>query len=69
MLKPLVPKFRPDLSILSKDITEKHPKAPAKLKPMVTLFQATYAVAYVDQVKDVGLLWTNLPPTLALKPI
>ena len=35
MLKPLVSKFRPDLSSRSKDITEK--QVPAKLKPIVDL--------------------------------
>ena len=33
MLKPLVPKFRLDLTICSKDIAEK--QVPAKLKPVV----------------------------------
>ena len=33
MLKPLVPKFRPDLSVCLKDITEK--QIPVKLKPIV----------------------------------
>ena len=32
-MKPLVSKFRPDLSARSKDIAEK--QVPAKLKPMV----------------------------------
>ena len=35
MLKPLVPKFRPDLSAHLKDIAEK--KVPAKLKPTAIL--------------------------------
>ena len=34
MLRPLVPKFRPDLSVRLKDITEN--QVPAKLKPMVS---------------------------------
>ena len=33
MLKPLVPKFRPDLFVRLKDIAEK--QIPAKLKPIV----------------------------------
>ena len=33
MLKPLVPKFRPDLSARSKDIAEK--QVPVRLKPIV----------------------------------
>ena len=33
MLKPLVSKFRPDLSVRSKDIAEK--QVPGKLKPIV----------------------------------
>ena len=35
MLKPLIPKFRPDLFIRLKDIGEK--QAPAKLKPIAVL--------------------------------
>ena len=34
MLKPRVPKFRPDISDRLKDIAEK--EVPAKLKPIVT---------------------------------
>ena len=34
MLKPLVPKFRSDLSVRLRDITEK--QVPAKLKPIVS---------------------------------
>ena len=33
MLKPLVPKFRPDLSVRLRDIAEE--QVPVKLKPMV----------------------------------
>ena len=33
MLKPIVPKFRQDLTVRSKDIAEK--QVPAKLKPIV----------------------------------
>ena len=33
MLKPPVPKFRPDLSVRLRDIAEK--QVPAKLKPIV----------------------------------
>ena len=33
MLKPVVPKLRPDLSVRLKDIAEK--QVPAKLKPIV----------------------------------
>ena len=35
MLKPLVAKFRPDLSVRLQDVAEK--QVPAKLKPIVTL--------------------------------
>ena len=35
ILKPLVPKFHPDLSARLKDIAEKKKQVPAKLKPMV----------------------------------
>ena len=35
MLKPIVPKFRPDLSVRLKDIAEK--QGPAKLKPIVVV--------------------------------
>ena len=37
MLKPIVPKFRPDLSVRLRDITEK--QVPAKLKPIVCQLQ------------------------------
>ena len=36
ILKPLVPKFRPDLSARLKDISEK--QVPAKLKPIVVFY-------------------------------
>ena len=35
MLKPLVPKFRSDLSVRLKDIAEK--QVPVKLKPIVVI--------------------------------
>ena len=34
MLQPIVPRFRSDISVLLKDITEK--QVPAKLKPIVS---------------------------------
>ena len=42
MLKPLVPKFRPDLSAHIKDIAEK--QVPAKLKPIVGCRQGKIAL-------------------------
>ena len=39
MLKPLVPKFRPDLSVHLKDIAEK--QVPAKLKPIADMEKDT----------------------------
>ena len=41
MLDPLVPKFRPDLSVRLKDIAEK--EVPAKLKLTVILVRACVA--------------------------
>ena len=45
MLKPLVPKFRPGLSVQLEDIAEK--QVPAKLKPIVgDLTGACFAITY-----------------------
>ena len=40
MLKPLMPKFRPDPSARLKDIAEK--QVPAKLKPTVNVHEVHY---------------------------
>ena len=42
MLKPLVPKFRPDLRVRLKDIAEK--QVPARLKPIVPTWSFMYRV-------------------------
>ena len=45
MLKPLVPKLRPDLSICLRDIAEN--RFPAKLKPIVSI--ARYITAHTAE--------------------